>query len=402
MGSETMKTSKLELDPGANRAHAIAEKFRVVYRANARAIFRAPGRVNLIGEHTDYNDGFVMPLAIDFSCYSAIAGRADRTLSVYSEQFAEAVEFDLTDPPGPPRQHWSDYVRGVAAVLRDKSYPLQGANLLIDGQVPIGAGLSSSAAIEVATALALISLSGVTIPPLELARLCQRAENEYTGARCGIMDQFVSCFGRQDHALMLDCRSLEATYLRLPPNVRLVISNTMVRHELAAGEYNNRRASCERAVAVIGKFLPNVRALRDLTLQDLERHRSLLAEVDFRRCRHVITENARVNHAMEALERFDLVRLGELMSLSHDSLNRDYEVSCEELNIMVELARTLKGAYGARMTGGGFGGCTINLVENERVPEFERDLAGEYEKRTGLSPQIFVSRAAGGASQLPV
>ena len=358
--------------------------------------------MNLIGEHTDYNDGFVMPAAIDFFCYSAIEGRADVTLSIYSEQFQESIEFDLNRLAGPPRKHWSDYIRGVAAILAEEGYPLKGANLFIDGQVPMGSGLSSSAAIEVATALALTSLGGVTVPLRELARLCQRAENTYTGARCGIMDQFVSCFGKQDSALMLDCRSLESTYLKLPPNVLLVICNTMVRHELAAGEYNERRASCERSVAAIRQFLPNLRALRDLTIEDLEKYRSVLSDVDFRRCRHVITENARVNEAKEALQDSDLMRFGQLMYLSHNSLDRDYEVSCRELNLMVELARKVAGVYGARMTGGGFGGCTINLVETQVVSEFRTSVARAYEHVTGLSPQIFVSHLAGGASALPL
>ncbi len=389
--------SILETEPALCRADEIAERFQRVHRTKARAIFRAPGRVNLIGEHTDYNDGFVMPAAIDFYCYSAIAGRTDRTLSVYSEQFGETVEFNLNEAVGPPRKHWSDYVRGVAATLGDEGYPLKGANLLIDGQVPIGSGLSSSAAIEVATALALTSLGGLTIPLLGVARLCQRAENEHTGARCGIMDQFVSCFAKQDHALMLDCRSLEPTYLRLPPSVRLVICNTMVRHELAAGEYNNRRASCERAVEAIRKFLPNVRALRDLTLEDLEYHRSLLTDVDFRRCRHVIKENARVKDAAEALKCLDLMRMGKLMYLSHESLDRDYEVSCGELNIMVEAARKLEGVFGARMTGGGFGGCTVNLVQKEAVYGFKEQIVCRYQARTGLTPLVYVCSPAEGA-----
>jgi galactokinase len=343
-----------------------------------------------------------MPAAIDFSCYSPIRSRSDRTLSVYSQQFQENIEFNLDRLVGPPKKHWTDYVRGVAAVLRDEGYPLKGADLLIDGQVPIGSGLSSSASIEVSSALALTSLGGITVPLGTLARLCQRAENAYTGARCGIMDQFVSCFGRPDQALLLDCRSLEMTYLALPPSVRLVICNTMVRHELAAGEYNERRASCERSIEAIRKFLPNIRALRDLTLEDLEKYRSLLSEIDFRRCRHVITENARVIDAKEALRHVDLARFGQLMYQSHNSLNHDYEVSCRELNLMVSLARNIPGVYGARMTGGGFGGCTINLVEREVVPEFQTSVAREYEKLTDFSPQIFASSAAGGAVALPL
>jgi galactokinase len=397
-----MTASILERGSIPGSARTVAERFLAVYGTSPSGLFRAPGRVNLIGEHTDYNDGFVMPVAIDFSCYSAIRSRSDRTLSVYSQQFQENIEFNLDRLVGPPKKHWTDYVRGVAAVLRDEGYPLKGADLLIDGQVPIGSGLSSSASIEVSSALALTSLGGITVPLGTLARLCQRAENAYTGARCGIMDQFVSCFGRQDQALLLDCRSLEMTYLTLPPNVRLVICNTMVRHELAAGEYNERRASCERSIEAIRKFLPNIRALRDLTLEDLEKYGSLLSEIDFRRCRHVITENARVIDAKEALRHVDLARFGQLMYQSHNSLNHDYEVSCRELNLMVSLARNLPGVYGARMTGGGFGGCTINLVEREAVTEFQTSVAREYEKLTDLSPQIFASSAAGGAVALPL
>src|SRR5580704_1350406 len=392
-----MMTSMIDRSHLSSLANAVTERFREVYGTSPSGTFRAPGRVNLIGEHTDYNDGFVMPAAIDFYSYAAIGERTDHTLSVYSEQFHQSVEFSIAHLAGPPRKHWSDYVRGVASVLRDEGYPLRGANLVIDGQVPIGSGLSSSAAIEVTTALALTSLGGVTIPLLEVARLCQRAENTYTGARCGIMDQFVSCFGRQGHALMLDCRSLEATYLQLPPSVRLVICNTMVRHELAAGEYNERRASCERAVKAIGKVLPDLRALRDLKLENLEHHRSLLTDVDFRRCRHVIKENARVKDAAEALKCLNLVRIGELMYLSHESLDRDYEVSCEELNIMVEVASRLSGVLGARMTGGGFGGCTVNLVQTEELSEFTEQIVSGYQARTGLTPLVYVCSAAEGA-----
>lgn len=398
----SMTTSMIDPSHLSSRADAVTKRFREVYGTSPRGIFRAPGRVNLIGEHTDYNDGFVMPAAIDFYSYAAIGNRVDPTFSVYSEQFQETVEFNPEQLAGSPRKHWSDYVRGVAAVLQQEGYPLKGANLVIDGGVPIGAGLSSSAAIEVATAFALTSLGGLTIPLLEVATLCQRAENTYTGARCGIMDQFISCFGKQDQGLMLDCRSLEATYLQLPSNVRLVICNTMVRHELAGGEYNQRRTSCERVVETISKFRPGVRALRDLTLEDLEYYRSRISDVDFRRSRHVITENDRVKDAKAALQSADLIRFGELMHLSHDSLDRDYEVTCRELNIMVDLARKLEGVYGSRMTGGGFGGCTINLVESKVVQEFQATVAREYQKLTGLSPQIFVCGAAGGASEVPI
>jgi galactokinase len=393
-----MTTSIVEPHPASGTTNAIADRFRAVYGTDPLRQFRAPGRVNLIGEHTDYNDGFVMPVAIDFYSYSAISVRADRRLYIHSTQFNETVDFDLDQLAEPPRKHWSDYVRGVAAVLRDEGYPLKGANILIDGHVPIGAGLSSSAAIEVVTALALTSLGGVTTPLLETVKLCQRAENVYTGTRCGIMDQFVSCFGKQDHALMLDCRSLDAIHLPLPSNIRLVICNTMVRHELAAGEYNERRASCDCAVKTLRSLRSDIRALRDLRLEDLDKHRSFLTDVDFRRARHVITENARVQEAMRALQESDLVKLGQLMYRSHQSLERDYEVTCRELNVMVDLSRDLDGVYGARMTGGGFGGCTINLVESRAVPEFSQCIARKYEEAMHISPQIFVTHAAGGAS----
>ena len=386
--------------PLLSRTAAVTKRFREIYGTNPSAIFRAPGRVNLIGEHTDYNDGFVMPAAIDLYSYVAVGERAGHTLSVHSEQFQETFDFKLGQLTEPPRKHWTDYVRGVAATLQEEGYPLKGTNLFVDGQVPIASGLSSSASIEVATALALTSLGGATISLLKTARLCQRAENMYTGARCGIMDQFTSCFGRENNALLLDCRSLEPTYLQLPPNVRLVICNTMVKHDLAAGEYNQRRASCERVIETVRKSLPTVRALRDLTLQDLERYRGMISHVDLRRCRHVIAENARVMDAKSALRQADLIRFGQLMYQSHYSLDREYEVSCQELNTMVNLARNQKGVYGARMTGGGFGGSTINLVEPNMIPDFQNSIPREYQRMTGILPQILVSGASGGAAKL--
>ena len=367
----------------ALNTHEIADRFRLAFGTSPSAIFRAPGRVNLIGEHTDYNQGFVMPAAIHFYAYSAIGGRTDRTLCAHSEQFGETIELNLAHLDGPPRKHWSDYVRGVAAALQKEGYPLRAANLVIDGRVPIGVGLSSSAAIEIATALALTALAGITIPLLQLVRLCQRAENEYTGARCGIMDQFISCFGKANHALLLDCRSLLSTLVPLPSDVMIVICNSNVKHELAACEYNDRRKSCERSIKSLHKVLPHVRALRDVSIQDLERYRSLLSDVDYRRCRHVITENARVNKAADALKRGDLSGFGQLMYQSHESLDRDYEVSCAELNLMVDIARGLNGVYGARMTGGGFGGCTVNLVNTQQVSEFQAQILSQYRVKTG-------------------
>jgi galactokinase len=374
------------------------QAFQALYGAQPR-VFRAPGRVNLIGEHTDYNDGFVMPAAIEFSTWVAASARDDRTLAIRSENFSESREFPLDDADARAEHHWSDYIRGVAVILERAGHRLRGANLLIRGEVPIGSGLSSSAAIEVATASALLAVSGISLGRVEIALLCQRAENEFVGMRCGIMDQFISCSGRAGHALMLDCRSLDYRLLPLPSGVRLVICNTMVHHELAGGEYNRRRADCEAGVRHLARALPHIKALRDATLADLEQHGRDLPEVVYRRCRHVIGENARVEQAAAALERGDLSAFGSLMRASHASLRDDYEVSCQELDLMVELANKAEGVYGARMTGGGFGGCTINLVRNENVPAFQESVARGYREATGKDPVIYVSSAVDGASE---
>ena len=364
--------------------------------------FRAPGRVNLIGEHTDYNDGFVMPVAIDFSTWVKVSPLEQRKLQIRSENYDEEIEVDLDDPSLAPRGSWSDYPVGVAVMLEKTGHRLHGARLEIRGEVPIGSGLSSSAAIEVATASALIANSEVKIEPRELALLCQRAENEFVGARVGIMDQFISLFGKAQKALMLDCRSLDFRLLPLPDNVRLLICNTMVKHELASSAYNERRAQCEAGVKHLSQFLPNVTALRDVTIEQLEQFGRDLPEVVYRRCRHVVTENARVLAAANALERGNLNHFGRLMAESHQSLRDDYEVSCKELDLMVELARKVDGVYGARMTGGGFGGCTVNLVAQEHVEKFRQFVGESYRKATKLTPEIYVSSASDGASEVRV
>ena len=362
--------------------------------------FRAPGRVNLIGEHTDYNDGFVMPAAIGFSTFVKVSPRDDRKLSMFSDNFSEGIEFDLDDPNPQATGHWSDYPRGVAVTLERSGYRLAGATLLIHGEVPIGSGLSSSAAIEVATCLALLNNSGLTVDPVEIAKLCQRAEHEFVGMRCGIMDQFISGCGQAGKALMLDCRSLEYELLPMPQDALVVVCNTMVKHALAAGEYNARRAECEAGVRHFAQSLPNVRALRDVTEGDLKHYGDDLSEVIYRRCRHVISENARVLQAAKALKQSDLEAFGSLMNESHRSLRDDYEVSCEELDVMVELAQGVAGVYGARMTGGGFGGCSVNLVNAENVEEFKRTVATGYTAATGLVPELYICSAAEGAEEI--
>ena len=361
---------------------------------------QAPGRVNLIGEHTDYNEGFVFPVAIEFQTQIAIARRTDRRMVVTSENYNEHVEYDLANLPQARKGHWSDYVAGVAGQLECKVGGLPGANLLLRGDVPQGAGLSSSASLEVAVCKAFLELSGKTMDGVAIALLCQKAENEFVGARCGIMDQFVSVHGAKNHALRLDCRTLEYELLPLPPHVRLVICNTMVRHTLSGGEYNIRRAECEAAAHFFAERIRGVKSLRDVTLEDFEKFGKEMPEGMLRRCRHVLTENQRVLQAAEALRSGDLGLFGKLMAGSHTSLRDDFEVSCEELDVMVQLAEQDPGVYGARMTGGGFGGCTINLMQENHVESFRKNIAAEYERVTGRTPEIYVSSAADGAGRI--
>jgi galactokinase len=386
---------------GTERLSALTQRFREQF-GRTPLIFRAPGRVNLIGEHTDYNDGFVLPAAFGLSCWVAAAPRDDRRIVVRSEDFGEQCEWDLEAPDSRPAGAWSDYVRGVSLMLqrangRDR---LQGASLLIRSDVPIAAGLSSSAAIEVAVAKALADLAGWPLGYTDLATLCQRAENEFVGARCGIMDQFIACHARPGHALLLDCRSLEHRAVHVPEHVRLVASNTMIRHSIAGGEYNRRRAECEEGVGLLAEVLPGVHSLRDVDVDAFERTSSRLPEVIGRRCRHVISENRRVLRAADALERGDLGTVGTLMGESHRSLRDDYEVSCPELDLLVHIASESPGTYGARMTGGGFGGCTISLVDEAAVDEFRHNIASRYEAQTGYRPDIYVTEAGGGVERI--
>jgi galactokinase len=386
---------------------ALAREFAVAVGRSPR-LYRAPGRVNLIGEHTDYNDGFVMPIALDRDTWVAAAPRDDGTLVVRSKEFNETLSINLghvgADPSvragadtwvGP---YWGRYVGGVALTL-DR---VCGADLLIASDVPIGAGLSSSAALEVACGFALLDIAGAPIDLDHLAHAAQRAEHDFAGTRCGIMDQTIACHGRADAALWLDTRSLERRWLPLPPRVRVVVCNTMVRHELASGEYNARRADCEAGVAVLARQRPDVRALRDATLADLDAVSDRLSARVSRRCRHVITENARVGRAAEALENGDVHRVGTLMNESHDSLRRDYEVSCTELDTMVAIARSLAGVHGARMTGGGFGGCVVALVDRAAASTVVREIARKYKSATGTTPDVWPTGAGAGVGAWPV
>src|ERR1035441_9888774 len=361
------------------------------------AVFAAPGRVNLIGEHTDYAEGFVMPAAIDFATLAAISARSDGKVVIYSENYSKERSFDVDALPTAATHHWTDYPLGVIAILAGEGHKIPGLSLSLWGDVPLGSGLSSVGCVEVATALAVTSLIGVEYPGPVLARLCQRAENEFVGANCGIMDQFISENGVKDNALLLDCRDLSFRLAPIPPGVALVIANTMVKHAVSGGEYTSRRSEVEAACAVIARHRPEVRFLRDATPEDLERWGSEMSPTALKRARHVIPENLRTVAAADALIRHDLPEVGRLMAEAHRSYSEDFEASCIEADAMVALAQDLPGLIGARLTGGGFGGCTVNLVEAEHSVAFVEALSKRYAAKIGIEPQIHICHASGGA-----
>ena len=376
---------------------------RTIHQARFHAepeVFVAPGRVNLIGEHTDYAEGFVMPAAINFATLAGISPRTDGKIAIYSENYGEERVFDAADLPSGASKHWSDYPLGVISILAGEGDTIPGFSLSLWGDVPLGSGLSSSAAVEVATALAVTSLIGVSYPGPVLARLCQRAENEFVGSSCGIMDQFISANGAKDHALLRDCRDLSFKLAPIPPNVALVIANTMVKHAVTGGEYTSRRAEVEAACAVIASHRSGIKFLRDCTVEDLEKWGHEMTPNSLKRARHVITENTRTVAAADALIRRDLPQLGRLMAEAHESYSKDFEASCEEADAMVALAQDLPGLIGARLTGGGFGGCTINLVDQSHAAEFVDALGERYAGQIGIVPQIHICHASGGAHKL--
>lgn len=365
-------------------------------------VFAAPGRVNLIGEHTDYADGFVMPAAINFATFAAISPRQDGKVAIRSENYGEQVEHAVERLPEIRAGHWNDYPLGVLAVLREEGVRIPAFSLTIQGDVPVGAGLSSSAAIEVATMAAVLALADVKIPLPRMAQLCQKAENSFVGASTGIMDQFIACCGAVDHALLLDCRSLEFRLAPIPADVSLVISNTMVKHTHAGGEYNTRRAEVEEGTAILRRHRPEIKKLRDATVEDLKRWGGEMPENVLKRARHIITENNRTVAAADALERGDLKTLGRLLYEAHASYRDDFEASCPEADLLVELASKQAGCIGARLTGGGFGGCTVNLVETARAREFGEKLRDGYKKSTGIEADIYLCRASAGAHEVVV
>ena len=374
-------------------------RFHETFESDSLQLSRAPGRVNLIGEHTDYNGGFVMPMAVDREICLLFRPRREGPVRLWSENYGEWDEFDLNDPASHPDQPWSNYVRGVAWSLQEagkRTRPIEG---LVFGDIPIGAGLSSSAALEVAGALALSPTMPATREErTELAFLCQKAENEFVGVNCGIMDQFISLHARRDRAVLLDCRSLDSDQLPLNTDrVRVVVCNTMVDHELGSSAYNQRRATCEEAARTIDSALGDVEQLRDVTMPMLQQCRELLDPLTYRRARHVVTENERATAARQALQNGNYEEFGQLMNDSHRSLKEDYEVSCKELDLMVELARRQPATLGARMTGAGFGGCTVNLVQSRQVDSFCENVREAYRQETGIEADIYEFKAEKGA-----
>jgi galactokinase len=363
----------------------------------AGRVFAAPARVNLIGEHTDYTGGLVMPMAIGFHTVATISAREDGRAVFYSANYKEEASFDIASMGRTPRGHWSDYPAGVLWSLLQEGVSVGGFSMSLVGDVPLGAGLSSSASVEVATAMALLGQAGVVLPLEKIAMLCRRAENEYVGAKSGIMDQFVVVGGVAQRVMLLDCRSLGFELLPLPAEVRVVICNSMVRHQVATGEYGDRRDEVEAGQAVLRRERPGIELLRDATLEDLEACRGKMSAASFARCRHIITENGRVLEAREALLRGDMERFGALMVQAHASMRDDFAASCAEVDALVEIAVRQAGCFGARITGGGFGGCTVNVVRAERAEEFVETLRREYAAETGIAAQCFVCAASDGA-----
>lgn len=355
-------------------------------------IFRSPGRVNIIGEHTDYNEGFVLPAAIDKYIYIAIAPRTDQEIHLYSQDFREGCVFSLDNVLSPVAAGWPNYILGVVDQLQKKGSPLSGFNLVIDGDVPIGAGLSSSAAVECATAFALNHLFSMQLDRMEMVKLAQQAEHTFAGVRCGIMDQFASMFGKKGHAIKLDCRSLAYEYVPLDlMGYKIVLLNTNVKHNLASTEYNTRREQCEQGVAWVKEQHPPVNSLRDITLEMLEQFVLPKDELIYRRCKFIVEENLRLQLACEDLNRGDLAALGSKMFRTHEGLSKEYEVSCKELDFLVDAVKNNPAVPGARMMGGGFGGCTINLVKEDAIEELVDNLKLAYEAQTGLKLTYYVA-----------
>jgi galactokinase len=378
----------------------VAAEFQKIYKRPPRWIAAAPGRVNVIGEHTDYNDGFVLPMAIDrYTVMAADSSSSSASCSFFDAHFKETAAIDVSGPVTKGQPKWSNYIRGVMAGFQQRGVTIPALDVAFLSNVPLGGGLSSSAALEVCTATLLEAVTGKQLDPVEKALLCQKAEHEFAGVPCGIMDQFISVMGRENHLLLLDCRSRQTELVPMvDPSVALLIVNTNVKHELAGGEYAKRRAQCEAAAKILG-----VPSLRDASADALEEAQGKMDGVIYRRARHVIGEIERTVHAAEGVRAANWPTVGQLMYASHRSLRDDYEVSCAELDAVVEIAEGIDlqgGVYGCRMTGGGFGGCAVALVKADAVAGISKNISADYLAKTGSAASIFSSRPAAGATIL--
>jgi galactokinase len=378
----------------------IVERFRKQFhRSETPLLYRAPGRVNLIGEHTDYNLGYVFPIALQMACYVAIAPASHGNLRVYSRDFDKEFSIPIAGiAAAQPSKQWSDYILGVAQELTKAGFPIAPCDMLVASEVPTGAGLSSSAALEIATAVAL--LGGRPFPKVELAKLGQRAESQFVGMPCGIMDQYAAVFGHAGAALKIDCRSLGHEYVELPANVRIIAVNSLVKHELGTSAYRERVAECAQAVAALREIDPKIESLRDVSLDFFERVQDSVPLVPRRRARHIISDTQRVVDLAAAARAHDLREMGRLFVASHRSMQYDYEISCEEIDFLVDTAIQIPGVYGSRMTGGGFGGCTVNLVAPEAVDRFRHRLIAAYQERYQKTPAFYDCQPAEGAGPL--
>lgn len=420
-GGATRESQSLK--KSENRAKRVSfanQKFGEIFGGTSAFVASAPGRVNLIGEHTDYNDGYVFPVAIDKYLNIAARKRSDGRVRLHALDVNDSYEFCLNMLPSIQKEApaWSHYLIGVASLLQTLGKKVSGIDAVIIGDVPIGAGLSSSAALSVSAALTFLTASAASatsenalqseIDNKQLATLCQRVEHEFVGVNCGIMDQTISLLGEENQALFLDCRSLE--YEHVPLNLAahyIAICNTKVKRELAASEYNKRRSECERGVAILRQWLPSISSLRDITLTDFKKHEEELPVLTQKRCRYVIEENSRVLDAVAVLKTRhlqttedtdeSLIQFGRLMNASHNGLRDDYEVSCSELDVLTDIARSITGVVGSRMTGAGFGGCTVNIVHRDVLETFQTRVTTEYHKQTGIEPEIYLCNVSDGA-----
>jgi galactokinase len=376
---------------------AVRAAFRAATGHEADIVAFAPGRVNLIGEHTDYNEGFVLPAAIDRGVAVAARRAPGDSFTLHALDLGARCAFSRLRPERDPAHPWADYFKGVVRALASRGLDVPACEAAITGDLPRGAGLSSSAAYEVATLVALRALGALPLSSLDVAKLAQEAENQFVGVACGIMDQMASTFGAPGHALLLDCRSLAHQAVEIPPGLKIVVVNTGVHHALASSEYNRRRAECEEGVRILSSLRAGLRSLRDVEPEDEARFFSKLPPVVRQRCRHVVSENARVLAMVTALRAGDTTRLKTLMAASHFSLRDDYQVSCPELDVLVDLALAHPACRGARLTGAGFGGSTVNLVDAAAVASFSEVVAAGYQARTGRSSAIYVFAPSAGA-----